>query len=259
MHFLCVHVCMSVLLCCALTPSTYHAPCSVQILQLCVENINVLLRAWCVDGTITPVASARLFARHHRPTDPDSEHSSCLCPSSLRRLRYRTRPLSFTLYPATTTRTSLNTRFIPNVDMSSPVPPSPSVSGPRPLQLVDGNLQLSPAVSPCPSPTVSGLSTPPPSAHKYNPRRQSSISYYPSDHTPSWELRSPTTPGPSSLRRSTSLNQKAPARLTLKGDRRSLPVHDVVVEAERPPLTLTEKYVCASYRSRLLAWCHRSV
>ncbi|RDX54646.1 hypothetical protein OH76DRAFT_1341188 [Lentinus brumalis] len=149
--------------------------------------------------------------------------------------------------------------------MSSPVPPSPSVSGPRPLQLVDGNLQLSPAVSPCPSPTVSGLSTPPPSAHKYNPRRQSSISYYPSDHTPSWELRSPTTPGPSSLRRSTSLNQKAPARLTLKGDRRSLPVHDVVVEAERPPLTLTEKHAdllrfiaqkeskCLELRSQLAA------
>ncbi|RPD65648.1 hypothetical protein L226DRAFT_501372 [Lentinus tigrinus ALCF2SS1-7] len=125
--------------------------------------------------------------------------------------------------------------------MSSSVPPSPSVSGPRPLQLVDGNLQ-SPAISSCPSPTVSGLSTPPPSASKFNPRRQSSISYYPSDHTPSWELRSPTTAGPSTLKRSTSLNQKAPARLNLKRDRRSLPAQDVVVEEERPPLTLTEKH-----------------
>ncbi|KAI0711142.1 hypothetical protein C8T65DRAFT_647647 [Cerioporus squamosus] len=149
--------------------------------------------------------------------------------------------------------------------MSSPVPPSPSVSaGPRPLQLLVDS-PLSPAVSSCPSPTVSGLSTPPPSAHKFNPRRQSSISYYPSDHTPSWELRSPTTAGPSSLRRSTSLNQKAPARLNLKGDRRSLPAQDVVVEAERPPLTLTEKHAdllrfiaqkeskCLELRSQLAA------
>ena len=133
--------------------------------------------------------------------------------------------------------------------MSSPVPPSPSVSGPRPLQLVDGNSQSSGNQS-CPSPTVSGLSTPPPSASKFNARRQSSISYYPSDHTPSWDLRSPTTAGPSTLRRSTSLNQKAPARLNLKGNRRSLPAHDVEVEAERPPLTLTEKYVCISGSSR---------
>ncbi len=131
--------------------------------------------------------------------------------------------------------------------MNSPVPPSPSPL-PRPLQLVDGNLQ-SPADSSCPPTPLSGLSTPPPSARKVNPRRQSSISYYPSDHTPSWDLRSPTTagPGPSSLRRSTSLNQKIPARLDLKGHRRSLPPSEVeAVEGpltDRPPLTLTEKYV----------------
>ncbi|KAI0765386.1 hypothetical protein C8Q74DRAFT_1205062 [Fomes fomentarius] len=147
--------------------------------------------------------------------------------------------------------------------MSSPVPPSPSLSAPRPLQLVDGNIQ-SPALSSCPSPTASGLSTPPPSAHTFNPRRQSSISYYPSDHTPTWDIRSPTTAGPSSLRRSASLNQNAPARLVLKGDRRSLPTSDVVVE-DRPPLTLTEKHAdllrfiaqkeskCLELRSQLAA------
>ncbi|KAI0746926.1 hypothetical protein C8Q80DRAFT_1178346 [Daedaleopsis nitida] len=117
--------------------------------------------------------------------------------------------------------------------MSSSVPPSPSLAAPRPLQLVDGNVQSSAAASSCPSPTASGLSTPPPSAQTFNPRRQSSISYYPSDHSPTWDLRSPTTAGPSSLRRSTSLNQNVPARLELKGDRRSLPPMDVVVESPR--------------------------
>ncbi|KAM5531404.1 hypothetical protein V8D89_014928 [Ganoderma adspersum] len=153
--------------------------------------------------------------------------------------------------------------------MNPPVPPSPSPA-PRPLQLVDGNVQ-SPTDSSFPPTPVSGLSTPPPSACKFNPRRQSSISYYPSDHTPSWDLRSPTTagPGPSSLRRSTSLNQKIPARLDLKGDRRSLPPSEVeAVEGpvtERPPLTLTEKHAdllrfiaqkeskCLELRSQLAA------
>ncbi|TBU23647.1 hypothetical protein BD311DRAFT_67953 [Dichomitus squalens] len=156
--------------------------------------------------------------------------------------------------------------------MSSPVPPSPSVSipGPRPLQLVDGNLQA-PAESPCPSPAVSGLSTPPPSARKFNSRRQSSITYYPSDHTPNWEVRSPTAtaPGPSSLRRTASLSQNVPARLNLKRDRRSLPVAEVEAVGnpltERPPLTLTEKHAdllrfiaqkeskCLELRSQLAA------
>lgn len=137
--------------------------------------------------------------------------------------------------------------YVSHAGMNSPVPPSPS-PGPRSLQLVDGNVQ-SPTGSSVPQTPTSGLSTPPPSARKFNPRRQSSISYYPSDHTPSWDVRSPTTtgPGPSSLRRSASLNQKIPATLDLKGDRRSLPTAEVeAVESpltDRPPLTLTEKYV----------------
>ncbi|KAI9065654.1 hypothetical protein FKP32DRAFT_1610564 [Trametes sanguinea] len=135
------------------------------------------------------------------------------------------------------------------MSMSSPASPSLSSTshGPRPLQLlVDGNLQ-SPTLSSCPSPTASGLSTPPPSARKFNARRQSSIAYYPSDHTPTWDLRSPTAASGSgsSLKRSTSLNQRPkppPERLSLRGDRRSLPASDVLAssQAERPPLTLTE-------------------
>ncbi|KAI0659277.1 hypothetical protein C8Q70DRAFT_915597 [Cubamyces menziesii] len=154
--------------------------------------------------------------------------------------------------------------------MNSPAPASPSISiAPRPLQLVDGNLQ-SPSVSSCPSPTASGLSTPPPSARKFNPRRQSSIAYFPSDHTPTWDIRSPTTASGSSgasLKRSTSLNQGPSERLALKRDRRSLPVTDVLAspQAERPPLTLTEKHAdllrfiaqkeskCLELRSQLAA------
>ncbi|OSD08163.1 hypothetical protein PYCCODRAFT_1473709 [Trametes coccinea BRFM310] len=157
--------------------------------------------------------------------------------------------------------------------MSSPASPSLSTShGPRPLQLlVDGNAP-SPALSSCPSPTTSGLSTPPPSARKFNARRQSSIAYYPSDHTPTWDLRSPTAASGSgsSLKRSTSLNQRPkppPERLSLRGDRRSLPASDVLAssQAERPPLTLTEKHAdllrfiaqkeskCLELRSQLAA------
>ncbi|KAH9896988.1 hypothetical protein C8Q73DRAFT_757575 [Cubamyces lactineus] len=154
--------------------------------------------------------------------------------------------------------------------MNSPAPASPSIStAPRPLQLVDGNLQ-SPTLSSCPSPTASGLSTPPPSARKFNPRRQSSIAYFPSDHTPTWDIRSPTTASGSSgasLKRSTSLNQGPSERLALKRDRRSLPVADVLAspQVERPPLTLTEKHAdllrfiaqkeskCLELRSQLAA------
>ncbi|OJT02801.1 hypothetical protein TRAPUB_6657 [Trametes pubescens] len=124
--------------------------------------------------------------------------------------------------------------------MSPAAPDSPSVSaGPRPLQLVDGNVQA-PSL---PSPTTSGLSTPPPSARKFHPRRQSSITYYPSDHTPTWDLRSPTTPSGSFLKRSSSFNQGSSDKLALKRNRRSLPASDVLagVQAERP-LTLTEKH-----------------
>ncbi|KAI8985027.1 hypothetical protein BD414DRAFT_490079 [Trametes punicea] len=132
----------------------------------------------------------------------------------------------------------------PNVAMSSPASPSLPIA-PRPLQLVDGNLQ-SPTISTCPSPTASGLSTPPPSAHNVHPRRQSSIAYFPSDHSPTWDLRSPTTASGSgsSLKRSTSLNRHPSERHGLKGDRRSLPASDVLAsaQAERPPLTLTEKH-----------------
>ncbi|KAI0674438.1 hypothetical protein C8Q78DRAFT_967407 [Trametes maxima] len=157
--------------------------------------------------------------------------------------------------------------------MSSPAPASPSVSAaPRPLTLVDGNLQ--PSASPCPSPTASGLSTPPPSANKFNgrnPRRQSSIAYYPSDHTPTWDLRSPTTASGSSLKRHSSVNTKPPelARLSIKRDRRSLPASGVLAspspQAERTPLTLTEKHAdllrfiaqkeskCLELRSQLAA------
>ncbi|KAI0777297.1 hypothetical protein BD413DRAFT_490384 [Trametes elegans] len=151
--------------------------------------------------------------------------------------------------------------------MSSPTPASPSVSaGPRPLQLVDGNAQ--PSCSSCPSPTASGLSTPPPSARKYNPRRQSSIAYYPSNHSPTWDLRSPTTPSSgSSLKRSTSLNHSPSERPSLKRDRRSLPATNVLegAQTERPPLTLTEKHAdllhfiaqkeskCLELRSQLAA------
>ncbi|KAI0635298.1 hypothetical protein C8Q77DRAFT_695601 [Trametes polyzona] len=151
--------------------------------------------------------------------------------------------------------------------MSTPAPSSPSVAAaPRPLQLVDGNVQSS-SLSSCPSPTASGLSTPPPSASRFNPRRQSSIAYYPSDHTPTWDLRSPTTASGSSLKRSTSLNQGSSDRLALKRDRRSLPAADVLAGAqvERPPLTLTEKHAdllrfiaqkeskCLELRSQLAA------
>ncbi|CDO73693.1 hypothetical protein BN946_scf185015.g21 [Trametes cinnabarina] len=156
--------------------------------------------------------------------------------------------------------------------MSSPASPSLSSShhGPRPLQLlVDGTLH-SPAPSSCPSPTASGLSTPPPSARKFNSRRQSSIAYFPSDHEPTWDLRSPTAaPGSgSSLKRSSSLNQRpAPERLSLKGDRRSLPASGILgsPQPERPPLTLTEKHAdllrfiaqkeskCLELRSQLAA------
>ncbi|KAH9852514.1 hypothetical protein C2E23DRAFT_825900 [Lenzites betulinus] len=152
---------------------------------------------------------------------------------------------------------------MPDVLMSTPTP-SPSVFvAPRPLQLVDGNVQA----SPCPSPTTSGLSTPPPSARKFNSRRQSSIAYYPSDHTPTWDLRSPTAASGSSLKRSNSLNQGPSDRLAQRRERRSLPVSDVLADAqaERAPLTLTEKHAdllrfiaqkeskCLELRSQLAA------
>ncbi|KAH9941238.1 uncharacterized protein BXZ73DRAFT_42131 [Epithele typhae] len=151
-------------------------------------------------------------------------------------------------------------------------PPSPSLAGPRPLQLVDGNVLSILSAPSSPSPLSPGLSTPPPSARKFHPsRRQSSISYFPSDHTPSWDLRSPTsaTSRPSSLKRSTSLNHKLPGPLDLQGNKRSsLPLTDPLGSPQveqRPPLTLTEKHAdllrfiaqkeskCLELRSQLAA------
>ncbi|OBZ77724.1 hypothetical protein A0H81_02425 [Grifola frondosa] len=77
----------------------------------------------------------------------------------------------------------------------------------------------------------------------FNPRRQSSISYYPSDHTPHWDLRSPTTASSSFLKRSTSLGHQANVA-GAKGDRRSAGSVDAIQQhsTERGPLTLTEKH-----------------
>ena len=134
-----------------------------------------------------------------------------------------------------------------------------SYTGPRPLQLVDGNAQPggsgSPSTSSCPSPTISGLSTPPPTANSFKSaksRRQSSICYLPSDNAPSWSLRSPTTTALPSLRRSTSVTQ--PARSpSAAGDRRSLGCSDELQSprVDRGPLTLTEKYVDPLYSALL--------
>ncbi|KAH9835154.1 uncharacterized protein C8Q71DRAFT_709872 [Rhodofomes roseus] len=125
-----------------------------------------------------------------------------------------------------------------------------SLTGPRPLQLVDGNAQPgglgSPSASSCPSPTISGLSTPPPTAKSSRSgksRRQSSISYFPSDNAPTWALRSPTIAVSPSLRRSASVGQpvKSPP---VAGDRRSLGSSEGLQSprGDRGPLTLTEKH-----------------
>lgn len=149
-------------------------------------------------------------------------------------------------------------------------------SVPRPLQLVDGNVP-SPRLSssstvdspsrthyPTPlSPTGTCASVSKPTSSKRpasaNPRRQSSISYYSSDHTRVLDLRSPTSPSSftfatstsPTVRRSNSLGVKsgrtASDALRTKGDRRSLGLglENLSGEAvvERPPLTLTEKCV----------------
>ncbi|KAH8097024.1 hypothetical protein BXZ70DRAFT_895280 [Cristinia sonorae] len=135
---------------------------------------------------------------------------------------------------------------------------------PRALQLVDGNVPSTPCSSTSsavlsPTRTVypqsAGLPTPPPSSRRpasANPRRQSSISYFPSDHV---SIRSPTSPSFStfrpSVKRSNSLGIRtaegfAPL-LREKGDRRSLGSENgrmapLSPSAERGPLTLTEKH-----------------
>ncbi|OCH87776.1 hypothetical protein OBBRIDRAFT_132814 [Obba rivulosa] len=114
-----------------------------------------------------------------------------------------------------------------------------SLPGPKPLQLVDGNIP-----SAYPSPILPGLSTPPLSARKsFNPRRQSSISYFPSDHIPNWDIRSPTVAS-GSLKRSTSLGTRVNGNnAPLKGDRRSTgSLKSPSPAVDRGPLTLTEKH-----------------
>lgn len=147
--------------------------------------------------------------------------------------------------------------------MSTAQTTSPA-SVPRPLQLVDGNVPSTPtsSTSSVLSPTHTayplsvGLPTPPVTSRRpasANPRRQSSISYFPSDHV---SVRSPTSPSFSSFRpsikRSNSLGLKsgdtfAPL-LREKGDRRSLGSENGRLGppsplTERAPLTLTEKCV----------------
>ena len=133
--------------------------------------------------------------------------------------------------------------------MSTTRSPRPLSSGPRPLQLVDGNALPggSPSTSSCPSPTVSGLSTPPPTARSVKKsRRQSSISYFPSDTAPTWSLRSPTATAMPSLKRSTSVGHGAKSPpASSPGDRRSLgsPAELQLPRTDRGPLTLTERCV----------------
>lgn len=177
---------------------------------------------------------------------------------------------------------------------------SPTSAGPRLLQLVEGAsspVSPAPATAPLsssfrasyPPPLSSGLPTLPytqsttpkatrrPTSLKAT-RRQSSISYFPSDHLA--ELRSPSprlppassplspgpSPGPSSfpfkggVRRTTSLSVRTGESLHSnplfskgpnKGDRRSLGSENGLPlsspgagpEPERSPLTLTEKCV----------------
>ncbi|KAI0073648.1 hypothetical protein K474DRAFT_1710539 [Panus rudis PR-1116 ss-1] len=142
-----------------------------------------------------------------------------------------------------------------------PSPTSPSAGRPRALQLVDGNLPSPQITSPpakrlslqtsYPSPSVSTptSSKRPASA---NPRRQSSISYFPSDYVRPLDYRSPTSPAFSSptVRRSQSARYSASE--VLEGahkarDRRSVGSDDSQggppsAASDRGPLTLTEKH-----------------
>ncbi|KZT10378.1 uncharacterized protein LAESUDRAFT_810036 [Laetiporus sulphureus 93-53] len=119
-----------------------------------------------------------------------------------------------------------------------------SLTGPKPLQLVDGNAQPitqpSPSSSACPSPRVTGLPTPPLTARNIKQtRRQSSISYFPSDNAPTWDVRSPTTGARPSLKRSSSVGQKTNSSVG-RPERHSVGSADL--QADRGPLTLTEKH-----------------
>ncbi|PCH44973.1 hypothetical protein WOLCODRAFT_139355 [Wolfiporia cocos MD-104 SS10] len=128
--------------------------------------------------------------------------------------------------------------------MNGPAKPARplSLSAPRPLQLVDGTASPAASACPSPSPTIAGLSTPPPTARDLKPHRQSSISYKPSDSAPTWDARSPTSASAKALRRSFSLGQKADGP-TLKANRRSLGSAELMSpQPERAPLTLAEKH-----------------
>lgn len=143
-----------------------------------------------------------------------------------------------------------------------------SPTGPRPLQLLDSNIPsvlnspVSASALTSPRSSALGLSTPPPSARTFkqaNTRRQSSISYFPSDYVRPPGVRSPTTPsspfGGPSPRRTASVgvweDDVASALTRVKRDRRSLgslPVERRESLAsvagsgvDHGPLTLTEK------------------
>lgn len=168
--------------------------------------------------------------------------------------------------------------------MSTTTPATSPTSLPRPLQLVDGNVPSTPSssvLSPTRTayPLSAGLPTPPATSRRpASTRRQSSISYFPSNHV---SVRSPTSPSFSnfrpSMKRSNSLGLKAsesfaPLKLKEKGDRRSLGSENgrngnppASPLAERGPLTLTEKHAdllqfiaqkeskCLELRSQLAA------
>ncbi|TCD61815.1 hypothetical protein EIP91_007860 [Steccherinum ochraceum] len=170
--------------------------------------------------------------------------------------------------------------------MSSTEPTTSPTSLPRPLQLLDGNVPSTPtsSASSVLSPTRTSyplspaLPTPPATGRRpasANPRRQSSISYFPSDHV---SIRSPTSPSFStfrpSVKRSNSLGFKGgdigPLLLREKGDRRSLGLENSRTAPSSPlvdrgPMTLTEKHAdllqfiaqkeskCLELRSQLAA------
>lgn len=150
--------------------------------------------------------------------------------------------------------------------VSTPAPASgcsPPAAAPRPLQLIDGNppsLASSPTSASSPRTHAQafvglGLSTPPPSARAFKPpnRRQSSISYFPSDHVSLFEGRAQTK-GKAS-RRTYSVGvwgDEVTAISRVKRDRRSLGNQSVTVSAvkeqvaDHGALTLTEKCVSST-------------
>lgn len=165
--------------------------------------------------------------------------------------------------------------------MSADPPPGPSlaspvlspITAPRPLQLVNGSV---PAVVDSPTSASSlqsplhglGISTPPPSGRAFkppNPRRQSSISYYSSDHVSSFEGR-PSVQAQSGRRCNSMGIWGEDLQLSgiskLKGDRRSLSALSrepmsarLPPSADHGPVTLTEKCVASFLLYRSIAGC----